>query len=163
LHIGRLHTRSAPALRHSVAFDHQGFGLAKQGALARLVACQAVAVLDDECHRRRRKMQQTQPLAGVGHKHRAGLHGLRGGLEALGKVHLAAKTPGKLRIDFLHCVIGIHRGDQHQLHIHIHRLGCERHSGHGLVRHAGLLDLQTSTAQKTAQLFPHRRIGQQVT
>ena len=43
LNIGRLHTRSAPAVRHSVTFDHQGFGLAKQGALARLVARQAVA------------------------------------------------------------------------------------------------------------------------
>ena len=162
LHIGRLHTRSAPAVCHSMAFDHQGFGLAKQGALARLVARQAVAVFHNARHRRRRKMQQPQPLAGVGHKHRAGLHRLRRGFEAFGKVHLAAKAPGKLGLDLLHRVIGLHRGDQHQLHVHIHRLGRERHSGHGLVRHARLLDLQTPAAQKAAQLFPHRRVGQQV-
>jgi hypothetical protein len=70
-------------------------------------------------------MQQAQALAGVRHKNRRLMRGLRGGLETLGKIHLATKTPGKFRVRFLHRVILLHRSDQHNFHIHLNRLGLQ--------------------------------------
>ena len=163
LHIIHLHKWHPAPLRPLAAFHHQGFGQGKQRALPALVLGLPVCFFDECRHRLGCKMQQALALAHMRHKDRRGPRRLGRGHKALHKIHLATKSPRKLRVCRLHRVVLVHRSHQHHLDLHIHRLGLQRNRRHRRVHHARLLNLQTATAHEAAQLLPDRLIGQQVT
>jgi hypothetical protein len=78
------------------------------------------------------------------------------------KVHLHPEMAGELGVAFLQLVEVLHRADQHDLDVHVHRLGLQRDGTHGRAHRARLLDLQTPVAQEAAQLLPDQRVGHQV-
>ncbi len=107
------------------AFDGQGLGVGKQGALAALVVGFAVGLLQHTCHGPGRKVGQAALLAGVGDEHSRGLAGFGRGAKGFGKVHLDPKTPRHLGVGLLQGVILFDRADQHDLDLHVHRLGLQ--------------------------------------
>ena len=70
-------------------------------------------------------MRQVHLAAGVPDKNGGGMSRLGGGRKALGKIDLATKAPGKLRVGFLHCVVLLGRSDQNNFHIDIQRFGLQ--------------------------------------
>jgi hypothetical protein len=162
LHIGGLDQLTLAEPGQGCTFHDQGFGGGEHGALAVLVLGQAVAVFDEQCRRRCRKVRQSPACASAGHKHSRVAPDQRPCGEAVGKIHLAAKTPRQFRVQRLHCIEFVRRSNQHQLDLGLHHLGRERDRRHRRVHHARFLDLQASATHKATQAFPHRRIGQYI-
>ena len=88
---------------------------------------------------------------------------LGAGGEALGKVHLHAKALRQVFVALLQHVILDGGADQHELDVHIHALGLQRHCRPTTAMAGGrVLDRQAAAAQEAAQPFPQRRIAPQV-
>ena len=106
-----------------MALHQQGSQQPGAGALAGLVAHCTVAVLHDPRNGSGSAMQQTQALANVCHLHGHGLCILGCRFEAFGQFHLASKMASPIGDDLLHRIEGLVRSDQHELDVHIHRVG----------------------------------------
>ncbi|OQC03505.1 MAG: hypothetical protein BWX79_02624 [Alphaproteobacteria bacterium ADurb.Bin100] len=151
-----------PRLAQGRALGDQRLGAGEDGALAGPVVGFAVRLLHQARHGGGRKVRQRQPAAGLRHEDAGGAARGLGGDEAVGKVHLHPEVPRKLGVALLQLVEMLDRADQHDLHVHIHRLRLQRHRAHRRAHRARLLDLQPGVAQEAAQLLPDQRVGHQV-
>ena len=161
-HIRGLHFAGLTRARAGRAFHHLALDRRKHRALAKLVLRLTVAVLDEQGGGRCREMWQPPTGTGARHKHRGVPPGLRPRHKTVSHVHLAAESPGQLRIERLHRIKLLGRRHQHQFDFGTHLLRRQGYSRHRRIQHTRLLDLQATTAYKTPQPLPHRRIGQHI-
>ena len=124
-HIDGIHGGVAALFGQRGTFNHQGLSQSKDRALSILVICRAMGLFDQGRHGGGRKMRQIHFSAGMAYKNSRGMSRLGGGRKALGKIDLATKAPGKLRVGFLHCVVLVGRSYQNNLHIDIQRFGLQ--------------------------------------